>query len=127
MNHSKHLLTLKLDSETAVDQISKRMTEDGLQVLRSFDLKDARMSHTNCSCSYHGTDKCDSQMVVLLVFNNTGEQITLIAHGFNGETHFSIIPPMKQEANRFLESTILQALALEGFTVLKERQGVHTR
>ncbi len=79
MSQTKQLLTIPQECEAAVAQIIERLKSDGLQVIRSFDLKTARMAHTECTCPHHGTEQCDCQMVVLLVYEGTGQPITLVA------------------------------------------------
>jgi len=121
MSRTKQLLPMPLECEAAVAQIIRRLKTEGLQVIRSFDLKTARMAHTECTCPHHGTDQCDCQMVVLLVYEGTGQPITMVAHGFEGETHLSVVVSPPQDANSLLVSAILQASALEGLAALKER------
>ena len=81
MNQTAHHLTLNIDSETAVSKVSNRLAEDGLEVVLSFDLQATRSAHTSCTCPHHGTEQCDCQMVVLLVYDHQGVPITVVAHG----------------------------------------------
>lgn len=67
MNQTTHLLTLALDCEVVVALVTRRLADDGLQVIRSFDLQTARAAHVNCTCPYHGTEQCDSQMHLTIV------------------------------------------------------------
>lgn len=119
MNRSTYLLTLELDSDQAVEQISQRMINDGFQVVRSFDLQTARSTHTDCTCPNHGTKKCDCQMVVLLVYGKQGEPLTLVAHSQDGRTYFELVDTPQQRPERVLKSAVLQALALEGFASIR--------
>lgn len=121
MSLTKQLLTIPLDCEAAIAQIIERLKSDGLQVIRSFDLKTARMAHTECTCPHHGTEQCDCQMVVLLVYEGTGQPITLVAHDFEGNTHISIEYSPPPESNRSLEAAILQAFEKEGYSTWPER------
>ena len=118
MNQSTHLLTLNIDSETAVSKVIHQLVEDGLEVMRSFDLQAARAAHTCCTCPHHGTDQCDCQMIVLLVYDRQSRPLTLVAHGHNGQTHFTLDESPKQQPERQLKTMILQALASEGFATI---------
>ena len=116
MSQTKQPLTIPLECEAAVAQIIRRLKAEGLQVIRSFDLKTARMAHTECTCPHHGTEQCDCQMVVLLVYEGTGQPITMVAHDFEGKTHISIEYSPPPESNRLLEAAILQTLDKEGYS-----------
>ena len=140
MSQTKQLLTIPLECEAAVAQIIRRLKTEGLQVIRSFDLKTARMAHTECTCPHHGTELCDCQMIVLLVYEGTGQPVTIVAHtmvahdlvahtnvahdsvahDFEGETHISIEYSPPPESNRLLEAAILQTLEKEGYSTRPE-------
>jgi len=116
MSQTKQLLTIPLEWEAAVAQLIRRLKAEGLQVIRSFDLKTARMAHTECACPHHGTEECDCQMVVLLVYEGMGQPITMVAHDFEGKTQISIEYSPPPESNRLLEAAILQTLEKEGYS-----------
>ena len=125
MNQSTYLLTLNLDSDQAVEQVTRRLSDDGLQVVRSFDLQTARSTHTNCTCPNHGTAECDCQMVVLLVYDKQGEPLTLMAHSQDGQTHFELVDSPQQRPQRMIKAAVLQALALEGFASIRRSNSSH--
>jgi hypothetical protein len=125
MTRSTYLLTLKLDSGQAVERVSRRLIEDGLQVVRSFDLQTARSTHTNCICPNHGTVNCDCQIVVLLVYEKQGEPLTLVAHSQNGHTNFELVDTPQQRPQRIIKTAVLQALALEGFASMRRPKSAH--
>ena len=125
MNQNTHLLSLNLDSETAVEKVTQRLSGDGLQVVRSFDLQTARSAHTLCTCPHHGTENCDCQMIVLLVYDHQGQPLTMVAHSQDGQTHFELVDTPQQHDKRLLKTTILQALALEGFASIQGSNSVH--
>jgi hypothetical protein len=114
MSQITKLLTTSLDSEAAVAKVIQRLSDDGLQVVRSFDLKNARLSHTHCVCPYHGTEQCDCQMIVLLVYEQQGQPLTMVVHSRNGQTHIELVETPQQRPERYLKTTVLKALALEG-------------
>ncbi|MCJ7536238.1 MAG: hypothetical protein WBD62_09280 [Anaerolineales bacterium] len=125
MNRSTYLLTLNLDSDQAVEQVTRRLTANGLQVVRSFDLQTARSTHTNCTCPNHGTAECDCQMVVLLVYDKQGEPLTLMAHSQDGNTYFELVDTPQQRPQGMIKAAVLQALALEGFATIQRSNSAH--
>ena len=126
MNQPTYLLTLNFDSDQAVEQLTRRLTDDGFQIVRTFDLQTARTAHTNCSCPYHGTDECDCQMIVLLVYDKHGQPLTLVAHSQDGKTHFELVDSPQQRPQRLIKGAILQALALEGFASIRQSKSTNT-
>jgi hypothetical protein len=52
-------------------------------------------------------------MVVLLVYGNTSEPVTLILHGNDGQTRMSIADNPQQRADAKLITVIQQALEIE--------------
>jgi hypothetical protein len=107
-----HSLDLTVDCAIAVDQVAQKLEQAGLQVTRSFDLQMARSTHSHCTCPHHGTERCDCQMVVLLVYGKTGRPATLVAHGRDGVTQVSLVntPALRPEAS--LEDAIRRAFYL---------------
>lgn len=120
MTKTTRLLTLKLDSEAAVAQVIRRLIEADLQVLRSFDLQAARSHHINCACPRHGTARCDCQMIILLVYNQDEQPLTLVAHGRDGKTHFALVDPLDGGCEYLLKNAILQLLSVEGFQPIQQ-------
>jgi hypothetical protein len=104
------ILTLQADSQTAIEQSMQRLNLAGLQVVRSFDLKVARAAHVGCNCPHHGTDQCDCQMVVLLVYDQNSPPATLVVHGHDGETQFTLVDTPEQRPAPELINTIVQAI-----------------
>ncbi len=83
----------------------------GLQVLRTFDLQVAGLDHAECPCVHHGTEQCDCQIAVLLVYGDNLQPISLVAHSHDGETRFWLINNPQQRADPRLEAAILKALS----------------
>lgn len=119
MNQGTNLLTLNLESKKAVERMIKRLAADGLQVIPSFDLRNAKSIHVGSACSHHGDAECDCQMLVLLVYDDLGVPLTLIVHGKDQKTHFALAQPAEKEYERKLKTKVLQAIALEGFSAIK--------
>lgn len=91
MNQNRTILSLKQPCDEAVQNFVERMEQTGLQVMRTFDLHQTRMVETACSCPHHGTEKCDCQMVVLMVYGKGDQPVSLVAHGHDGQTWFSLV------------------------------------
>jgi len=104
---------LKLDQpcDQAVDWVVDRFKQAGLSVMRTFDFQVARQAQLACPCPHHGTELCDCQMVVLLVYEANRQPVSLIAHGSNGQTWFSMVDTPQQRADPRLEMTIRQTVS----------------
>lgn len=110
MYQTSVILNLQSDSQAAIDASIRRLEHFGLQVVRSFDLKVARAAHVGCTCPHHGTEQCDCQMVVLLVYGQDGPPVTLVAHGHDGQTHIALVDTPEQRPAPQLVEVILQAM-----------------
>lgn len=88
-------LIVEQSCDTAMQWATQRLVEAGLRSVRTFDLQDARSGSHDCSCPHHGTEKCDCQMVVLLVYGVDNEPETLILHGSDGKTRLSFAHTMR--------------------------------
>jgi hypothetical protein len=88
--------------------VTARLEEAALHVYRSFDLRSARAVSSSCACPDHGTDACDCQMVVLLVYQGQDAPATVILHGHQGRTWILLADTPDTK----LEATIESALAL---------------
>ncbi len=91
MNQNRPILYIQQPWDDAVPYFVERMQQSGLQVIRTFDLHETRVGEINCTCPNHGTEKCDCQMVVLLVYGKENQPASLVAHGHNGQTWFSMV------------------------------------
>ncbi|HEX9839592.1 MAG TPA: hypothetical protein VGA72_09610 [Anaerolineales bacterium] len=90
--------------------INQQLTSAGLRVVQTFDLQVARLAHPDCPCPHHGTDDCNCQMVVLLVYRKQDDPATLVIHGQDGRTWVSLAGPVGKRANQHLETAIRRAL-----------------
>ena len=103
-------LTVDLPCEVALQTAKKKLSQAGLRALQTFDLHTARHIQQDCPCPNHGTADCDCQMVVLMVYGEAAEPATLILHGSDGQTRFSIADDPSQRADRKLVASIREAL-----------------
>lgn len=70
---------------------TQQLEELGFQVEQTFDLQVARQSHVGCPCPNHGTDQCSCQMVILLVRNRGSDPTTMVLHGNDKQTNFTLV------------------------------------
>jgi hypothetical protein len=113
MYQSSAILTLQADSQTAIEYSIQRLDRSGFQVMRSFDLKVARAAHVGCTCPHHGTDQCDCQMVVLLVYGQDETPVTLVVHGHGDQTQITLIDTPEQRPAPQLVNLIRQTILPE--------------
>lgn len=110
MSDNAALLMMDQSCDVAVDWLTQQARQVGLSVLRTFDLQMARHAQTSCPCPHHGTDQCDCQLVVLLVYQDHWEPLAIVAHGFEGQTWFSVVDTPQQRADPRLETALHRIL-----------------
>jgi len=116
MSDSSPFLILEQPCDDAINWVARQIDRAGLHVVRTFDLLVARQTQASCPCPHHGTEQCDCQMVVLLVYGtggytpSIGQPISIVAHGYDGQTWFSVVDTPQQRADPRLEAAIRQAL-----------------
>jgi len=104
-------LSINHSCDKALPWTKKQLSQAGLRPIQTFNLHTARLALHDCPCPNHGTDECDCQMVVLLVYGKATEPATLILHGNDGQTWVSIADNPRQRADEKLINSIRQALA----------------
>ena len=109
MNTSPFLSVNQSCDET-LQWAKKQLSQADLRPMQTFDLQTARVGLHDCSCPNHGTDACDCQMVVLLVYGKSAEPITLVLHGNDGQTWFSISDSPIAQSDATLLREIRKAL-----------------
>jgi hypothetical protein len=94
----------------ALQWTKEQLRRVGLRPVQTLDLNAARRGLHECACPNHGTDACNCQMVILLVYGDAPEPLTLILHGNDGKTWFSIAEDPRQSADVSLYAATKQAL-----------------
>jgi hypothetical protein len=102
----------------ALQWTQTQLSQAGLRSVRTFDLHTARAGLHDCPCPNHGTEDCDCQMVILLVYGKADDvstplntsPATLFLHGNDGQTWLSIADSPLQRADPKLIAGIRQAL-----------------
>lgn len=110
MSENQPFINIEAPGEEAADWLIQKMSAAGLFVIRTFNLQVARLTHTDCPCPHHGTDECDCQLMVLLVYGDGQTPISLVAHGYEGKTWFSVVDTPQQPADPDLLAFIQQTL-----------------
>ena len=105
-------LTIDLPCDKALQMAKRKLSLVGLRALQTFDLHTARHALHDCPCPNHGTEDCDCQMVIVLVYGNGAEPATLILHGNDGQTWFSMADNPSQRADQTLIAHIQRALEM---------------
>ena len=117
MSQIINLNTFTTSHETAISWITRQLTLLGLLVKPSFDLQVARSAHNNCACPHHGTEQCDCQIVVLLVYGEDEGPVSLIVHGQDGTTFLSMTEEISAEENQSLVDKIVHALGFKNIHI----------
>src|SRR5512143_2225675 len=89
-------LVLEQPCEEASVWVTKQLGDLGLHVVTTFDMRMAQIPHTDCPCPYHGTDQCDCQLCVLLIYKAGTQPATLLVHGHDGRSWLSLINTPQQ-------------------------------
>lgn len=76
--------------DEVVARLKPGLASAGLRVIQTFDLNAARLGLEDCACPDHGTSECKCQMVVLFLYEDPFEPLTLILHGNDGQTWLSL-------------------------------------
>jgi hypothetical protein len=111
-------LTLGSSGDQALQATKTKLSQAGLSAVQTFNLNTARLGLHDCCCPNHGTEACDCQMIVLLVYGESGEPATLILHGNNGQTWISIADSVLHHGDTRLVIRIRQVLESVISTVL---------
>lgn len=98
MSYSTPFLFVNKPCDEAVAEVVQQLALSNLQVLRTFDFQISGINSTQCTCPYHGTDRCDCQFVVLLVYQDKLRPTSLVVHGQDGKTWFALVDSPEQRA-----------------------------
>ncbi len=105
-------LALDQPCDQAVVLVSEQLANAGFRVVETFDLQVARQAHSDCPCPHHGTERCNCQLSIFLVYIQQQENpVTMVIHGQDDKTWLSMANPVGQRANQALEATLRRALS----------------
>ena len=102
-------LVLDQTCDQVLAWVNQQLTSAGFRVLQTFD-QVARLAHPDCPCPHHGTNDCNCQMVVLLVYGKQDDPATLVIHGQDGRSWVSLAGPIGKRFNQHLEAMVRRAL-----------------
>jgi hypothetical protein len=112
--------TIHLDraSERVIPELLGRLQRQGLHIITTFDFQLARAPHSECSCPHHGTENCNCQYVVLLVYEPQYDYTvyrTITVHGQDKQVWLSLLnrpgtPAGNNEPHANLEAKLLDTL-----------------
>lgn len=114
MSVSPPFLFVNKACDEAVAEAVQQLVSANLQVLRTFDFHNSPSTFTQCTCPNHGTEQCDCQLVVLLVYRDKLPPTSLVAHGHDGKTWFALVDSPEQRAAPRSIAAIRQALVPPG-------------
>ncbi len=103
-------LALDQTCEQVQAWVNEKLTSAGFRTIPTFDLRIARLAHPACPCPHHGTDECNCQLVILLVYGKQEDPATLVIHGQDGKTWLSLATPMETGSRQNLESSVRHML-----------------
>jgi hypothetical protein len=109
--NSHPFLTINHSCDDTLYWTREQLTLAGLRSVQTFDLHVARVGLHDCPCPNHGMDICDCQMIVLLVFGNSEEPVTLLLHGNDGQTWLSIAESIVSKTTDSLTAHIINSLS----------------
>ena len=117
MSQIFHLNTFATNHEAAISWIDQELLAQGLIVKPSFDLRAAKSAQKECTCPHHGTNQCDCQIVVLLVYGENEGPISLIVHSQDGKTYLSIMGTPVMNEKETLASKIITILGYQNMQI----------
>jgi hypothetical protein len=103
-------VTIEKPVEESIDWTIKRLENAGLQVIRTFNLQEARHSKINCQCPHHDTEECNCQMSVLLIYQAEKSPASLFIHSFQETTGLFLVDTPEQPVDQKLGSIIRETL-----------------
>jgi hypothetical protein len=107
-------LSLNHSGDKSLVWVKEQLATAKLRAVQTFDLHSARHALADCPCPHHGTEQCDCQMVVLLVYTNAAEPATLILHGNDGRTWISLVEHPDHQPSQEAVRAIQKALEFQG-------------
>jgi len=107
-------LALDQTCEQVHGWVNQQLAQANFRAVQTFDLHVARLAHPDCPCPHHGTNGCNCQMIVLLVYQKTDDPVTLIIHGQDDRSWLSLANPTGENTNHHLEMLVRRILNPHG-------------
>ena len=103
---------INYNGDEAAAWVTGRLEGAGLGVYRSFDLRSARHVNGSCACADHGTEACDCQMVVLLVYLKQGRPATIVLHRHQGRSWLQMVDAPSVELATVIKDALVTTPAV---------------
>ncbi len=97
-------------ADAAARRLHDVLTDAGLRVVQSFRLHDARRPASDIGCPKHDGLACDCELIILLVYAQTGPPATIVLNGSDGTTMVSLVAIAGQQEEPALHAIIASAL-----------------
>ncbi|MGE5250127.1 MAG: hypothetical protein ACM3QS_07905 [Bacteroidota bacterium] len=110
MNTLPSFMCVPRPTDQTLDWLTRSLAREGMRVLRTFDLRLNTGLALDCPCAHHGTEECDCQMTVVLVYGKASHPVSLVLHSSDGKTWLSLVNNAHQRADPSLLMSIEQAL-----------------
>jgi hypothetical protein len=110
MSSAPPFVIINKPGEEALRWAVQQLEKTGLRAVRTFDLREAWSAHSDCPCLHHGTEACDCQMIVLLVYQGELAPASLLLHSFLKSTWFYLVDTPVQPLDPGLEVLIQETL-----------------
>jgi hypothetical protein len=105
------LQSAAIDCEALYKWIDLRLKEQGLIVVRSFDLDRARQSQQECNCPMTEVNDPHSEMIIFHVYKNLDLLATFVLHGQDGFSTLSMVEYQDLFIHQELKQEIFDLLA----------------
>lgn len=112
MSSASPFVTINKPGEDAISWVVQQLGRTGLRVIRTFDMRESWMDDPDCTYSHHGTEKCDCQVMVLLVYSQAKFPATIFVQSIQKFTWLYLVDTPEQPVNEDLERTIKTALTI---------------
>ncbi len=112
MNFASPFVTIDRNGVESLSWTIRQLTRAGLQVNRTFDLREAALSQSECTCPQHGAEACNCQMSVLLIYQEGRAPATLLLHSYQERTWFYLVDIPEQPVGREMLGLIKGLLTL---------------
>ena len=103
-------LTFDTGEQDVIPEVFSALTQHGLPVMRSFDLRAAQTGSAACACHPQGLSLCECQLVVLLVYGHAPEPLTLFVSGCGGQTEIRVAQEASMRPDPYLARDVLAVL-----------------
>lgn len=118
----RHGVVFNSGSDQATKAIQSALERQGLSVDRSFDLRAALSTQSDCGSPHQGTAECGRQFAVLLVYGERVGPLTLTVHSSDSQTEAQIVrdpaaPPDHQLVESVMAALFEAALVAQSATI----------